>query len=603
MSTHDSTADARAVPTAPTKMQIWFPAGVWIPKYQWSKNVGPDLIAAISVAALLIPESLGYASVAGLDGQIGLYAAILALVGYALFGGSKIMVFGAAGSVAAVTAGVLSSVGGGDSSKAATTAAILAMMTGIVFVVGGITRMGWVANFISKPVMAGLIFGMALQIIIGQLSKVFGIKSVDGSTVEKLWSYLGDVSDWNWTAVALGVGSFLMIRGLERYAPRVPGALTAVVVGSIIVAVFSPDIDLVDKIPQGLPDFVDLSGLDGLDWGTLIAGSVMVALVGFSEGWGASANIARKTHDQLDTNQEFRAYGVANFGSGVLGGMPTTGSLSKSAAAMEAGSKTQMSNIFLSVIVVLTLLLFAPLFEWLPEATLAAVVVTAMWGSAKPSELIDFWSISRINTCAGIITAVLVLTIDLMPALIVGMALSLLSLVHAVSFPTGAVLGRQPDTGNFSAAEVAVGERRGKLFEDAKPVPGFIIFRHSAPLIFANAAGFKGRLTTLLIEAGARNEMPHTMILDFEAVPYTDVTGVETLSSFIKYADRYNVDVVLARVHRDTAVLLERGGFDESDARMVDTITNAVAEAEARHGKGQGSDEAKSADTDSDRAD
>ncbi len=564
-------------------MQTWFPAGSWLPKYQWSKNGVPDLVAAISVAALLIPESLGYASVAGVDGQVGLYAAILALVGYALFGGSRLMVFAAAGSVAAVSASVVGGLSGGDSDKAATLSALLALTTGAVFLLAGLARMGWVANFISKAIMAGLIFGMALQIIIGQFSKLLGLKSADGSTVEKLWTYLGEFDQWSGTAIAVGLGSLALIFALERFAPKIPGALTAVVVSSVIVAVFDPDLELVKKIPQGLPQFVDPTTLDSIDWGTLIAGGAIVALVGFSEGWGASNNIARKTHDSLDVNQEFRAYGVANLGAGLLGGMVTTGSLSKSSAAMAAGSKTQMSNLFLSALVILTLLVLAPAFQWLPETTLAAVVIAAMWNSAKPDELINFWRISRIDTAAGILTAIIVLTVDLMPALLAGMALSVVALVYNISFPTGAVLGRVQATGDFSASSLAIGQRTPDGFADAEPVPGMLIYRQSAPLIFSNAATFKNRLTNLLIEAAEADDLPHTVILDFEAVAYSDITGVETLKQFIAYCDRFDIEVILARVHRTTQVLMENAGMTDVEKHAADSISHAVAQAQVRH--------------------
>ncbi len=577
----DSTNPAqKPVPTAPTKMQIWFPAGVWVPHYNWKKNVGPDLIAAISVGALLIPESLGYASVAGVPGQVGLYAAVLSLVGYALFGGSKLLVFAAAGSVAAVTAGVIGGLSGGDDGTATTLAAVLALMTGAVFLGAGLAKMGWVANFISKAVMAGLIYGMALQIIIGQIAKILGLEKVEGSSVEKLGTYISDFSQWNWTAAAIGVVCLVLIFGLERFAPKVPSALSAVILGSVVVAIWSPDIDLVDKIPQQLPTLVDPTGLDLSigDWFTLAGGAVVVALVGFSEGWGASSSISKVTHDDLDTNQEFRAYGVANLGAGLLGGMATTGSLSKSSAAMAAGAKSQMSNLFLAALVILTLTTLAPLFQWLPEATLAAVVITAMWKSASPKELMEIANQQRVAFAGGLLVAILVLTVDLMPALLVGILLSVLRLVYDDAFPSGAVLGRGPD-GGFSASEWKIGENTAPAFKDVDAVPGVLIYRHSAPLIFANAETLRTRLVNLLIEAEQRNELPHTVVLDFEAVAFADITGVETLKKFIDYCDRYGIDVTLARVHRTTAETLRNAGFENLADQSAPSVRVAVDQA------------------------
>ena len=434
------------VPTAPSKMQVWFPAGVWLRKYDWGRNTTADLIAAVSVAALLIPESMGYASVAGVPAEVGLYAAPLALIGYALFGGSKLLVYAAAGSVAAVSGSVVSGLSGGDKDTAVAMTAALALTSGVVFLVAGLVRMGWVANFISKAVMAGFITGMAIQIIVGQFGKLFGVDAGDGDTFEKLWTVASDVGDWNWTATALGVGAVLLIFAIQRFIPKLPAALTAVVLASVFVAMADPNIDIVAEIPEGLPTFSVPSGISGSDWLTLVLGGAVVALVGFSEGWGASSVISKQTHDDLTTNQEFRAYGFGSMGAGILGGMPVTGSLSKSSAAMTAGAKTQMSNVFLAAIVLLTLLVLAPAFQWLPETVLAAVVITAMWGSASPAKLIRLWRIDKVDFTLGVLTFLVVLGFDLLPAMITGIVASILYLVYRASFPgTGRARARRRD--------------------------------------------------------------------------------------------------------------------------------------------------------------
>jgi SulP family sulfate permease len=431
------------MPTAPSRMQVWFPAGVWLRKYDWGKNTTADLIAAISVAALLIPESMGYSSVAGVPAQIGLYAAPLALIGYALFGGSKLMVYAAAGSVAAVSASVVGNLSGGDQDTAVLMTSALALTAGVVFVVAGLVRLGWIVNFISKAVMAGFITGMAIQIIIGQLGKLFGVDTGEGNSLQKLWSAVSSVADWDATATLIGVISIAAIFAIQKYVPRLPAALTMVVLTSVYVAIVDPDIDLVAEIPTGMPSFGVPSGISGSDWLTLLLGGAVVALVGFSEGWEASATISKKTHDDLTANQEFRAYGVGSIGAGILGGMPVTGSLSKSAAAMEAGARTQMSNVFLAGIVILTLLVFAPAFQWLPETVLAAVVITAMWGSASPAKLERLWRIDKVDFTLGVLTGFIVLTFDLLPAMIVGIVVSIAHLLYRVSFPGTAVLGRE----------------------------------------------------------------------------------------------------------------------------------------------------------------
>jgi MFS superfamily sulfate permease-like transporter len=201
-------------------MERWFPIAAWLPNYKWGKFFGADLIAAVSVSALLIPESMGYAAVAGVPVQIGLYAAPLALIGYAMFGGSKLLVFGAAGSVAAVSAGVVGGLSGGDQSTAVALTAALALATGAVFIVAGLARMGWITNFMSKAVMAGFITGMSIQIIVGQFGKLFGVKVPDGNTFEKLWSAISQITIWNWTAVVMVL---VHLRSYSRYSASLPG--------------------------------------------------------------------------------------------------------------------------------------------------------------------------------------------------------------------------------------------------------------------------------------------------------------------------------------------------------------------------------------------
>ena len=576
---NDSTKTTDApVPTAPTTLQQWFPIASWLKGYDWSKLFVADLIAAVSVAALLIPESMGYASVAGVPAQYGLYAAPLALIGYAMFGGSKLLVFGAAGSTAAVSATVVSGLSGGDQDTAVAMTAALALMTGVVFIVAGLVRLGWITNFISKAVMAGFITGMSIQIIVGQLGKLFGVEVDGDNTFSKLWSAVSQIGDWNATATAIGVGSLLMIFALVRFLPKVPAALTAVVLTSIIVALFDPDIDLVAEIPEGLPSFPVPGGISGSDWLTLLLGGAVVALVGFSEGWGASQTLAKKTHDQLDTNQEFRAYGVGNLGAGVLGGMVVTGSLSKSSAAENAGAKSQVSNITLAAMVLLTLAFLAPAFQWLPEAALAAIVINAMWGSASPRKLERIWHVDRVDFVMGLITFVVVLAFDLLPAMITGIIISLLYVVYRVSFPGRSVLGRVADTGDYETVEWEYGRRHGTTHSQAEEVPGVIVYRFSAPLMYSNADAFKGTGETLLIEAGADGGLPHTLVIDFEEVPFVDDTGAAAVSDLFEYLQRYNVELSLARVHSGCYRLLEMAGvIDElGDHRVYDTVRDAV---------------------------
>jgi high affinity sulfate transporter 1 len=586
-------ATKRAIPTAPITLQRWFPIGAWLPKYNWGKLAGADLIAAVSVAALLIPESMGYASIAGVPVQIGLYAAPLALIGYAMFGGSKLLVFGAAGSVAAVSASVVGGLSGGEQSTAVALTVALAFATGAVFIVLGLAQMGWIANFMSKAIMAGFITGMSIQIIVGQFGKLFGITLTGDNTFEKLWSTISQIGEWNWTAVVIGIGSLILIFSIQRFAPKIPAALAAVVVASVIVAFFDPSLDLVAQIPQGLPSLALPTGIDASTWGSLLAGGAVVALVGFSEGWGASENVAKTTHDRLDASQEFRAYGVSNVAAGLLGGMPVTGSMGRTSMALSVGAKTQMSNIFLAGIVLLVLVLFAPAFQWLPEATLAAIVINALSDSAGPKKLEKLWRVDKVDFALAFVTFILVLSLDLLPAMIAGIILSTIYMVYRVSFPGREILGRVPETGDFVVKKWLYGRRHGEAHPEAHTVPGVIVYRFSSPLIFSNATAFTSTGETILIDAAERGPLPHTLVIDFEVVFAIDDTGASAIRSLFEYAQRYGVDLSLARVHSGTHKLLQLSGVTDEigEHRIYDTVRNAVAAASKAHGDGSAQQE------------
>ena len=591
---------AEAQPTAPSTLQQWFPAAVWLREYNWGKFTALDLIAAVSVAALLIPESMGYATVAGVPAQVGLYATPLALIGYALFGGSRLLMFGAAGSVAAVSAGVVSGLHG-NSQQAVEYTAALALTAGVVFLVAGLARMGWISNFMSKAVMAGFITAMAISIIVGQLGKLTGVHAGSGDTFKKLWHVLSQIGSWNWAAVALGVGSLVLIFAIQRFAPKIPAALSAVVITSVIVGVFSPNIKLVAKIPTGLPKLVHVGGISSSDWVTLLLGGAVVALVGFSEGWGAGQTVSKKTHDNLSANQEFRAYGIGELGAGLLGGMVCTGSLSKSSVAMSAGAKTQMTSIFIALIVLLVLLVLAPAFQWLPETALAAIVINAMSGSANPAKLMRIWPVDRVDFVLGLIVGIIVLVWNLLPAMITGIILSVIYLIYKTSFPGGAVLGRMPATGDFETITWKLGHRIGPGNPHARPVPGVIVYRFNAPLLFSNAETFKDEGEEILIHAASNGTagstsptgewptggLPKTLVVDCEEMFEVDTTGAAAVTSLFHYGQRFGVDLALARVHSDARKILESSGViaELGEDHVYDTIrdaVNAVTAAPAR---------------------
>jgi SulP family sulfate permease len=311
---------------------------------------------------------------------------------------------------------------------------------------------------------------------------------------------------------------------------------------------------------------------------TLLLGGAVVALVGFSEGWGAGQTVSQKTHDELNANQEFRAYGIGNLGAGLLGGMVCAGSLSKSSVAMSAGAKTQMTSILIALIVLLVLLVLAPAFQWLPETVLAAIVINAMSGSANPAKLMRIWSVDHVDFALGLITGILVLAWDLLPAMVTGIIFSIIYLIYKTSFPGRTVLGRDPATGDFETMTWDWSGHKGVGNSRAKPVPGVIVYRFNAPLVFSNSEAFKDGGEQILIEAANNGGLPKTLVVDCEEMFEIDTTGAAAVTSLLRYGQRFGVGLALARVHADAERILTSAGVIEElgEDHVYDTVRHAA---------------------------
>jgi high affinity sulfate transporter 1 len=539
----------------------------WLRDYQWRSWLTLDLIAGVSVAALLIPESMGYAGVAGLPPEVGLYAAPLALLGYAIFGRSTVLVVATSSSTVAISASVIAGINsGGDPDAAVALSAALALFTGIVLIAVGLVRLGWVANFMSRTVIEGFIIGLSISIIIGQLDDLFGIEVSGENSFEQLWDVLSQATDWDGATAMVGAVSLALLFGLERFVKRLPAALTVVVLAVLYVNLLNPEgVAIVGKIPQGLPD-AGLPDFSSSEVAALITGGLAVALVGFSEGYGAASSFARKYGDRLDNDQEFIAFGVSNVGAGLTGGMVVGGSLSKTAANDAAKAKSQISNIVNAVLVVLTLLFLAPFFESLPEATLAAIVIHALWHSANPRKLAPVRKVNPVEFWLAVLVLVAVLALDTLPAIVLGVVISLLLLIYHVSFPTTAELRRDPETGAFESRATHA---------DAEQIPNIVVFRFDAPLIYANASAFADAALELVESAEPAAKM---LVIDCEEMFEIDYTGTEALRGLIEDMRTQDVDVRLARVHRGVHERLVSSGIIETlgENGVVRWIEDAV---------------------------
>jgi sulfate permease, SulP family len=529
-----------------------------------------DLVAGLTVWAVLVPESLAYASIAGVSPVVGLYAAPPALLLYALLGSSRHLVVGPMSATAALSAAAVADFATQGQPAYVTLTAALAIVTGIAALAAGLLRLGFLASFISEPVLKGFIVGLALTIIAGQLPKLFGVDKADGDFFEQIWGLLGNLGDTSAATLVIGLLSLAIVMGLRRFAPVVPGSLVAVAFGIVAVELLDPDVDIVGTIDSGLPS-VGLPDAPASDYLDLAASAVGVALVGFAEGLGAAKTYAGRKHYDIDTNRELIGLGAANLGSGLASGMVVNGSLSKTAVNGGAGANSQLSGIVVAVLTVVTLLFLTGLFESLPEATLAAVVIAAVIELVDVPALVRLYRTwtgrlgriyglaARPDFIAAVAALAGVLIFDTLPGLFIGIAVSLTLLLYRASRPNVAVLGRLPD-GHW--VDVARG--------DATPRDDVVVLRPESGLFFANAEHVR-----LAILAQARRKTVKAVVLDAETVPFIDVTAAEMLLQLRADLARDGVQLVLARDIGQVRDVLRRAGV-EDDALVFRTVEDAV---------------------------
>lgn len=542
--------------------------------------LGKDLFAGATVWAVLVPESLAYASIAGVPPVVGLYAAVPALALYALFGSSRHLVVAPMSATAALSAGAIAGLadpGGGE--YVALTAA-LALMAGAVALLAGVLRLGFLAGFISEPVLKGFIVGLALTIIMGQLPKLFGVDAASGDFFERLVGLAGNLSDTSGTTLAVGLVSLVLVLGLRRWLPLVPGSLVAVAVGILAVVLLDLDehgVDVVGAIAPGLPDFGLPAGVPFDRYVDLVQPAVAVVLIGFVEGLGAAKTYAARAGDAVDANQELLALAAANTGAGLSSGMVVNGTLSKTAVNGAAGARSQVSGLFVAVLTTVTLLFLTGLFEQLPEATLAAIVVAAL------VELVDVRSLRRLygvwtrelrtlygpaaraDFAAAIAALLGVLIFDTLPGLIIGIALSFLLLLYRASRPYVATLGRSAHGEWLDTARRA----------DAIPEPGVVVLRVEGGMFFGNADTVRDRILA------AASDVP-AVVLDCETVPFVDISAAEMMLRLAYDLERRGVRLALARVIGQVRDVLNASGGDIPALAIHPSIEAALAAVQPR---------------------
>lgn len=522
----------------------------WLPQYQ-VPNLRSDVIAGVALAGLLIPEAMGYAGIAGLPPQAGLYATVFGLLAYAIFGSSRQLVVSPTSASSAILAATVAPLAATDPRKFALLAAAVTLVLGGLFLLAGILKLGFVADFISKPVLKGFVFGVALSIVIKQLPKLLGIAPGKGHAYNQLFHTLGHLGETHRLTLALGLTALVVLFLVNRFVPRVPGALVVLVGGiaaSRLLGLPDQGIQIVGTIPAGLP-LPGFPVLTWADWLQVAPASIGLALVLFAESIGAARTFASKNGYDVDANQELRALGFANAATAIFHGMQVGGGTSGTAANDANGARSELSAIAASVMVGLTLLFLTGWFYYLPEAILAAIVIHAVWHLLDYKTLAHFQRIAPIEFRASLAAIFGVIAFDILNGLALAVLLTLISLMRFLLMPQVVVLGRLRETGEF--AEIA-------RHPEAEQFPGVLILRVDRIWFFANANGIRDHAKELMRQAPGPL---HTVIFNLAPVPLIDVTASEVLTQLHASSAKHGRRLVLAAVRDPVRDTLESAGL------------------------------------------
>jgi high affinity sulfate transporter 1 len=550
------------------------PVRHWLPQYR-RRWLRPDLVAALAVWAVLVPEGMAYASLAGMPPETGLFAALAPLLAYAVLGTCRQLTVGPSSAIAAYSAAAVAPLALGDGGRFIALSALLALLVGGLLLAAGLARAGFIADFFARPVLTGFVAGLALVIAVGQVSKLLGVEGGGTGFFGKLVAVVRQLDDANLATLAVGVVALAVIFALRALVPKVPAMLVAVVLGIAVVAVFGLEdhgVAIVGAIPDGLPSLAIPSfGLG--DVTDLLPDAFALALICFAESVAGARALAAKHHYEVDADQELVALGVANLGAGLLQGFAGDASLSRSAVADESGVKSQLSSIFLFGFLVVTMLFLMPLFHDLPEAVLGAIVIAAV------AHLVDVGALRRLRRAdsTDFVLAVLcfagVLVFGLLVGLAIAVVLSLLALVYRAYRPSYAVLGRAPG---------AVDDERLRYrgiddHPDCQTFPGLVILRVDGELFFANARWFRDTVRSLV-----RDQMPpvRELLVHAGAVPHLDTSAAAMLKALIGELQEADIELAFARATTGLLHDMERNGLVKlvGESHFFDTVAAGVDE-------------------------
>jgi high affinity sulfate transporter 1 len=515
---------------------------------EWASH---DLVAGLVLTALLVPQGMAYAELAGLPAITGLYTSILCLIGYAVFGPSKVLVLGPDSSLGPMIAATILPLAGsgGDPERAIALASALALIVGLMMVAGGMARLGFIADLLSKPTMIGYMNGLALTILFGQLPKLFGFSVNADGFLRELRGFVDGVRAGETVSAALAIGAFglALILVLQRLLPRVPSVLVVVVLSIAAANVFSladHGVSLVGTLPQGFPPLT-VPGIHLSDLPLLIGGAAGIALVSLADTIATASAFAERRGEDVDGNSEMIGIGAANLAAGLFQGFPVSTSGSRTAVADQAGARTQAAGLVGAFLITVMLVAVPGLLRDLPQPTLAAVVIAASLSLADIPGTIRLWHQRRWEFGVSMAAFAGVTLLGVLPGILLAVLLSVLNVFRKLWWPYQTELGRVPGVGGYHDVT---------SYPNAERLPGLVVYRFDAPLLFANARTFRDQVRAL----AAREPRPTWIIVASEPITDVDTTAADMLEDLDEQINAMGVSLVFAEMKDPVRRKIER---------------------------------------------
>jgi high affinity sulfate transporter 1 len=531
----------------------WIPGLRAVSSYrrEW---LAKDIVAGVVLTTLLVPQGMAYAELAGLPAITGLYTSILCLLGYAVFGPSRILVLGPDSSLGPMIAATILPLlaAKGDTSRAIALASMLAILVAAIMILAGVAKLGFIADLISKPTMIGYMNGLALTILVGQLPKLFGFKVESDNFIDDLTGFVKGVANGETigAAAAVGIAGIVLILVVQRWLPKFPAVLIMVVLAIAATSVFSladHGVSLVGTLPKGFPPLT-IPSIHLADFGPLIAGALGIALVSLTDTISTSSAFAARTGQEVHGNQEMIGIGVANLAAGLFQGFPISTSGSRTAVAERSGAKSQLTGVTGAALIILMLVLVPGLFRNLPNPALAAVVITASLSLADIPGTVRLWKQRKTEFLLSVTAFLGVALLGVLPGIAVAVGLSILNVFRRAWWPYNTVLGRPAGVEGYHDV---------RMYPAAEQLPGLVIYRFDAPLFFANATAFRDEIRDLAKAAPA----PTWIVVAAEPMTDVDTTASDVLQDLDEELNARGISLVFAELKDPVRRKIERYGL------------------------------------------